>query len=118
VNDADRLARDPAIRCIVGDNPVNGRAASTSQMGRFETELLATGENLAALSDLGSTWMNRVHDRRSPRTIILDMDSSASPNLRRTAHNGHFGSIGYHPSFVLNQFGDVEGCALRPGNVQ
>jgi Transposase DDE domain group 1 len=34
VNDADRLARDPAMRWIVGGNAVNGQAASTSQMGR------------------------------------------------------------------------------------
>jgi hypothetical protein len=121
VNDADRLARDPAMRCIVGGNAVNGRAASTSQMGRFETGLLATDENLAASSDLGGTWINRVHDRRPPRTIVLDMDSSASPTYgahEGTAYNGHFGCTCYHPSFVLNQFGDLEGCALRPANVQ
>ena len=79
VNDADRLARDPAMRWIVGGNAVNGQGASTSQMGRFETELLATDENLAALSDLGGSWIDRVHDRRPPKTIILDMDSSVSP---------------------------------------
>ena len=45
VNDADRLACDPVMRWIVGGNAVNGQAASTSQMGRFETELLATDEN-------------------------------------------------------------------------
>jgi hypothetical protein len=118
VNDADRLARDPAMRCIVGGNAVNRRAASTRQMGRFEPGLLATDENSAALSDPGGTWINRVHDRRPPRTIILDMDSSASPNLRRTAYNGHFGCTCYHPSFVLNHFSDLEGCALRPANVQ
>lgn len=109
------------MRCIVSGNAVNGRAASTSQMGRFETELLATDENLAALSDLGSTWINRVHDRRSPRTIILDMDSSASPTYGEqegTTYNGHFGCTCYHPSFVLNQFGDLEGSAPRPGTVQ
>ena len=49
VNDADLLRRDPAIRWIVGGHAIKGRAASTSQMGRFETELLATDENLAAL---------------------------------------------------------------------
>jgi hypothetical protein len=30
---------------------------------------------------------------------------------------GHFGRTRYHPLFVFNQFGDVERCALRPGNV-
>ena len=42
VNDADRLGRDPAMRWIVGGKAVERQAASTSQMGRFETELLAT----------------------------------------------------------------------------
>ena len=51
VNDADRLARDPAMRAIVGREGLDRPAASTSQMGRFETEWLATEANLAALAD-------------------------------------------------------------------
>jgi hypothetical protein len=34
-----------------------------------------------------------------------------------SAYNGHFGCMCYHPVFVFNQLGDVERCALRPGNV-
>src|ERR671929_1445109 len=52
VNDADRLAHDPAMRWIVGGRAVMQNAASTSQMGRFETEVLTETKNLAALSDL------------------------------------------------------------------
>jgi len=33
------------------------------------------------------------------------------------AYNGHFGCTCCHPLFVFNQFGDVERCALRSGNV-
>ncbi len=50
VNDADRLNLDPAMRWIVGGKAVERQAASSSRMGRFETELLATEENLAALA--------------------------------------------------------------------
>jgi hypothetical protein len=42
------------------------------------------------------------------------------PDLRRaegSAYNGHFGCTCYHPLFVFNQLGDLERCALRPGNV-
>ena len=46
VNDADRLGRDPAMRWIVGGKAIERQAASTSQMGRFETELLATTRTL------------------------------------------------------------------------
>jgi len=120
VNDADRLGRDPAMRWIVGGHAIKGRAASTSQMGRFETEVLATEENLAALGDLSGQWIDRVHDRCPPKKIILDLDSSVSPthgDQEGTAYNGHFGCTCYHPLFLFNQFGDLERCSLRPGNV-
>ena len=120
VNDADRLGRDPAMRWIVGGKAVERGGASTSQMGRFETELLANNENLAALADLSGTWIDRVHDHDPPRRVVLDMDSSVSPTFgeqESTAYNGHFGCTCYHPLFVFNQFGDLERCALRPGNV-
>ena len=48
------------------------------------------------------------------------MDSSESPthgDQEGSAFNGHFGSTCYHPLFVFNQFGDLERCRLRPGNV-
>jgi hypothetical protein len=89
-------------------------------MGRFETELLASEENFAALTELSGVWIDRVHDRRTPKTIILDMDSSVSPthgDQEGTAYNGHFECSCYHPLFLFNQFGDLERSALRPGNV-
>jgi hypothetical protein len=52
VNDAERLSRDPAMRWVVGGRAPAGMAASTSQMGRFETEVLAQAGNLTALTDL------------------------------------------------------------------
>ena len=48
------------------------------------------------------------------------MDSSVSPThgaQEGTAWNGHFGCMCYHPLFVFNQFGYLERCTLRPGNV-
>jgi hypothetical protein len=50
VNDAERLSRDPAMCSIVDRKGIDRHAASTSQMGRFETEWLATDENLATLT--------------------------------------------------------------------
>ncbi len=120
VNDADRLGRDPAMRWIIGGRAVAKAAASTSQMGRFETEFLATDKNLAALAGLSGQWIDRVHARHPPTMIVLDMDSSVSPthgDQEGTAYNGHFGCSCYHPLFVFNQFGDLERCDLRPGNV-
>ena len=79
VNDADRLSLDPVMRWIVGGHAVTKHAASTSQMGRFETEVLASEANLATLVDLSGQWIDSVHHRRSPTRIILDMDSSVRP---------------------------------------
>src|SRR3984893_1615384 len=80
VNDAERLRHDPAMHWIVGSKATSGCAASASQMGRFETRWLATGKNLSALADLTGQWIERVHGRRPPRGILLDMDSSVSPD--------------------------------------
>src|SRR5215203_4689194 len=120
VNDAERLARDPAMRAVVGREGLDRPAASTSQMGRFETEWLATEPNLAALTDLSGAWIDQVHARRPPDGVILDMDSSESPTFgaqEGTAWNGHFRCTCYHPLFLFNQFGDLERSMLRPGNV-
>ena len=81
---------------------------------------LASDDNLVALADLSGRWIDRVHSRRPPNGIVLDMDSSVSPTYGEqegTAYNGHFACTCYHPLFVFNQFGDLERCALRPGNV-
>ena len=120
VNDAERLCRDPAMRWVVGNRAIAGFAASASQMGRFETKWLCRLENLAALADLPGQWIDKVHQRRPPKMIVLDMDSSESPTYgdqEGSTYNGHFGCTCYHPLFVFNQLGDLERCALRSGNV-
>ncbi len=120
VNDADRLCRDPVMRQLVGGRAIKDGAASASAMGRFETEMLTRPENLRALIELPGRWIDAVHDKRPPKVITLDMDSSESPvhgDQEGSAWNGHFQSKCLHPLFVFNQFGDLERCALRPGNV-
>jgi hypothetical protein len=119
VNDADRLALDPVMRQIVGGRAVDAQAASASQMGRFETEVLALSDNRAALADLSGQWIDAVHERKGLKYITLDMDSSVSPThgaQEGTAWNGHFGCMCYHPLFIFNQFGHLERSALRNGN--
>ncbi len=120
VNDADRLAKDPAMRWIVGGRAITNDAASTSQMARFETEVLTQNENMSALTDLSGQWIDIARSSRLTKTVVLDMDSSVSPthgDQEGTAYNGHFECTCYHPLFVFNQFGDLERCVLRSGNV-
>src|SRR5258708_15949782 len=93
------------MRWIVGGGAPMGRAASASQMGRFETEWLARRGNFSALADLPGHWIDAVHQRRRPRVIVLDMDSSESPTYgpqEGSAYNGHFGPPLYPPPFLFH----------------
>ena len=119
-NDAERLAVDPIMRQRGRRASHEHSAASTSQMGRFETEVLTQPGNLAALAKLPADGSIELRERRPLREVILDMDSSVSETYGEqegTAYNGHFGCTCYHPLFCFNQFGDVERTLLREGNV-
>ena len=120
VNDADRLRVDPAMRRIVGGRAKEKEAASTSEMSRFETVMLSSRKNLTALMNLSGTWIDSVHECAPLDKLILDLDSSVSEThgqQQGSAYNGYFECTCYHPLFLFNQFGDLERCSLRPGNV-
>jgi hypothetical protein len=119
-NDAERLCVDPAMRQVVGERAKDKTAGSVSQMGRFETEILIQPQNLKVLMNQPGQWVDKVHQCKPIKEIILDMDSSDSPTFGRqegSAYNGHFGYTCYHPLFLFNQFGDLERTLLRNGNV-
>jgi hypothetical protein len=83
-NNAERLCVDPAMRHVAGGRAIERSAASTSLMGRFETEILTQSENLGLLMDLPDVWIDKVHQRKLLKHIILDMDSSVSPTYGST----------------------------------
>jgi hypothetical protein len=119
-NDAVRLARDPAMQAVIGRRAMEKQAASSNTLGRFETEVLVTGENLRGLEQLNTQWIDHAMARTRHRRIILDMDSSESPvygEQEGATYNGHFETVCYHPLFLFNEFGDCEGAMLRSGNV-
>ena len=92
-NDAERLAVDPAMRQVVGGRAINRTAASTSQVGRFETEILTLSENQTALKNLSGKWIDQLRQRAPTKKVILDMDSSVSETYGRqegTAYKGPF----------------------------
>jgi hypothetical protein len=118
VNDAERLRVDPVMRHVVGGRAVDRHAASTSQVARFETDVLCHPDNLAALMNMPGRWVDWMRQRRPLRKLILDMDSSVSPTYGHqegTAYNGRFGCECYHPLFLFNQEGDIERVLLRRG---
>ncbi len=119
VNDAERLRVDPAMRRVVGGRAKEKEAASTSEMSRFETEILSSKKNLTALMNLSGTWIDSVHDCAPLDKLILDLDSSVSEThgqQQGSAYNGYFECLCYHPLFLFNQYGDLERAMLRRGN--
>ena len=98
---------------------VDKEAASTSGVGRFETDMLSDRRNLTGLMNLSGQWIDKVHQRQPPGELILDMDSSVSETYGEqegSAYNRHFSCTCYHPLFLVNQFGDLESAMLRRGN--
>jgi Transposase DDE domain group 1 len=119
-NDADRLAHDPAMRLVVGRRASEKRAAARNTLGRFETQMLATGKNQQGLASLNRAWVSTTMAHTPTKRLILDLDSSESPvhgKQEGARYNGHYESVCYHPLFCFNQFGDCEGALLREGNV-
>ena len=119
VNDADRLRIDPAMRRVVGGRAHEREAASTSEMSRFETEMLSSQANLLALMNLSGAWIDSVQECAPLDKLILDMDSSQSETYgdqQGSAYNGYFECLCYHPLFLFNQLGDLERAMLRRGN--
>jgi hypothetical protein len=103
VNDADRLAHDPAMRAVVDRGGLDHCAASTSQMGRFETGWLTSESNLAASSpgaqvmDVGAELLpagnvapgslQRVHDRTA-RQLRRVLEAAAEARARHRDERG------------------------------
>ena len=119
VNDADRLRVDPAMRRVVGGRANEKEAASTSEMSRFETEMLSSRENLTALMNLSGTWIESVQECAPLPKLVLDLDSSESETYgeqQGSAYNGYFECTCYHPLFLFNKYGDLERAMLRRGN--
>ena len=97
-NDAVRLSQDPAMRVIVGWQGSERKGASTSEMGRFETEFLTQEDNLKGLARINTQWVERAMAHTLHRRVILDMDSSD-----------------LYPSFLRWAMGNCQWCFLPFG---
>lgn len=116
-NDADYLRHDPTMREVVGRMEGDRRAASSSQMARWETEFLTGTLNFDALRSLTGAWVQRVQRYAPIDRIVLDTDSSGSPtygNQQGAAYNGHLGEECYHPLSVSISAATWRGrCSVR-----
>ncbi len=120
VNDAVRVSADPTFRLIGSQRNWDRRAALTSTLHGFETEILASEENLLGLMAVNRELVAQAETEDDSDRVVLDMDSTESPvygQQEGSAYNGHFESTCYHPLLLFNQHGDCLAAKLRPGNV-
>ena len=62
-NDTERLADDPTMRLVIGDQGIDRRATSTSAMSRFGTEVQTQDGNVKGLGRLNAKWVDRAMSR-------------------------------------------------------
>ena len=120
LNDAVRVSADPTFRLIGSKRNWDRGAALTSTLHGFETEMLASEENLLGLKAVNRELVAQAEAPDGSDRVVLDMDSTESPvhgQQEGSAYNGHFESLCYHPLLLFNQHGDCLGAKLRPGNV-
>jgi hypothetical protein len=63
---------DPAMRRVVGGPAKEKEAASTSEMSRFETEILSPSWNLTASMNLSGMWIDSIQECVPLDKLILE----------------------------------------------
>ena len=79
VNDAVRVSADPTFRLIGSQKIWDRGAALTSTLHGFETEMLASEENLLGLMALNRELVGQAEAFDDSERVVLDMDSTESP---------------------------------------
>ena len=96
LNDAVRVSADPTFRLIGSQKIWDRGAALTSTLHGFETEMLASEENLLGLMALNRELVGQAEAFDDSERVVLDMDSTESPvhgQQEGSAYNGHFESV-------------------------
>ena len=79
LNDAVRVSADPTFRLIGSQKIWDRGAALTSTLHGFETEMLASEENLLGLMALNRELVGQAEAFDDSARVVLDMDSTESP---------------------------------------
>ena len=91
LNDAERISIDPTFRLIGSQKIWDRGAALTSTLHGFETEMLASEENLLGLMALNRELVGQAEAFDDSERVVLDMDSTESPvhgQQEGSAYNG------------------------------
>ena len=99
LNDAERVSADPTFRLIGSKKLWDRGAALTSRLHSFETELLASEENLLGLMAVNRELLSQAEGSDNSDRVVLDMDSTESP-----VHGQQEGSA-YNQDFLFGRPG-------------
>jgi Transposase DDE domain group 1 len=117
-NDAAFLARDPALKTMIGRLPASGAdLASQPTLSRFENGVRAS--ELYRLSETLLELYLATHP--GPRKVlVIDLDGTDDPthgHQQLSFFHGYYEEHMYHPLFVFDgQDGFPLAAVLRPGN--
>ena len=81
LNDAERVSIDPTFRLIGSQKIWDRGAALTSTLHGFETEMLASEENLLGLMALNRGLVGQGEAFDDSERVVLDMDSTSCPQV-------------------------------------
>ena len=79
LNYAERVSIDPTFRLIGSQKIWDRGAALTWTLHGFETEILASEENLLGLMALNRALVAQAEASNESKRVVLDMDSTESP---------------------------------------
>ena len=79
INDAVQVSADPTFRLIGSKSNWDRGAALTSTLHGFETEMLASEENLLELRAVNRELLAQAETQDDSDRVVLDMDSTESP---------------------------------------
>lgn len=116
-NDHDRLRTDPVLKIIAGRAPTGAELASQPTLSRFEN--WASPREVAALGRLLVWHYIRLHRKRPPDEIVLDVDPTDDPcygHQQLSLFNGFYDQHMYLPLLVFDrESGMLVGVRLRAG---
>lgn len=112
---ADDLKYDPAFTTVMNKEELGSQPTISRVNQKFDKD------TMKQLQQVNQTVTDRYYELKTPKEIILDVDSSNLPTYGDqygSAFNYHYGENGYHPIFMFDGVtGDCLKAALRSGNV-
>jgi hypothetical protein len=112
---ADYLTNDPVFTQIIGTDALASQPSLSRFFGRFDHEAMD------GLNQGNQEILDKVHQFRDSKALILDLDSTHSDTYGKqeeSAYNAHYGTVGFHPLVAFDgATGDFLKAKLRPGNV-